>query len=341
MTQSPSFAIEMLAPPLPHPDDAAVLLELITLTEQTFTLWDQDWVGFSWRAYTHDHVRRVRNLAMTLCALEGGSPRPLDIAATLHDITKPYDGEIVMKDGKRVLDEQGLWHNEYLSPARHNRITQLYELMNLRGQLHNVSGAKIAAALLEDYGYDAAFRAHVTEIVVSHLHVSEETSLEGRCLYDADTIDANIGLPALYRNIHFTMHNLECQYGAATPSFDEYLREHFSTFFVSYVRERLPNWIASKQRDFIERLTTSSGQEIARQRINRLFAIVQCLQEELATLGTSADTGISSILRYFMEHRQNPSLSHDLDHIHKHHSEHPASVMAVIEAFYRECFGIW
>ncbi|MCL5946502.1 MAG: HD domain-containing protein, partial [Chloroflexi bacterium] len=296
MTPSPSSTIEMLAPPPPHPDDAAVLVELSTLAEHTFTLWDQDWVGFSWRAYTHDHVRRVRNLAMTLCALEGGSPRPLDVAATLHDITKPYDGEIVMKDGKRVLDENGFWRNAYLPPARHNRVTQIYERMNLRGQLHNVSGARVAEALLDAYGYDAAFQAHVAEIIISHLRVTEETSLEGRCLYDADTIDANIGLPALYRNIHITMHHLERQYDTATSSLDEYLRQHFSTFFVPYVSERLPNWIAGKQRDFIERLTTSNGQEIAQQRIDRLSTIVQRVQEELVTLGTATSTGISGIL---------------------------------------------
>ncbi|MCL5947147.1 MAG: hypothetical protein M1298_03895, partial [Chloroflexi bacterium] len=59
------------------------------------------------------------------------------------------------------------------------------------------------------------------------------------------------------------------------------------------------------------------------------------------TLGTATSTGISGILHYFMAHRQNPSLSHDLAAIRERYHDHSAPVLAVIEAFYRECFGAW
>jgi len=54
-----------------------VLERLNTLTRDTYQLWDHEWVGFSWRNYTYDHVRRVRNLALSLAAEEGADPRVL------------------------------------------------------------------------------------------------------------------------------------------------------------------------------------------------------------------------------------------------------------------------
>src|SRR4051812_25517041 len=150
-------------------DDEAILQELDALMRETYQLWDHEWVGFSWRNYTYDHVRRVRNLALSLAAEEGADTRVLDFAAVLHDITKSYDGEVLMRDGKHILDEHGFWRNEFLPPARVNAFTEMYDDLNLAGTLHNVSGARIADALLDARGYDAPFRAHVAEIIVSHL----------------------------------------------------------------------------------------------------------------------------------------------------------------------------
>src|SRR5579859_4187383 len=103
--------------------DQEVLAELDALMRSTFQLWDQEWVGFSWRNYTYDHVRRVRNLALSLAAEEGADTRVLDFAAVLHDVAKSYDGEVLMRDGQRVVDEHGLWRNEFLPPARANAVT--------------------------------------------------------------------------------------------------------------------------------------------------------------------------------------------------------------------------
>ena len=80
---------------------------------ETFGLWDPGWVTFNWRAYTYDHTQRVTGLAVTLCEREGGDCQVTRLAALLHDITKPYDGEYVVgPDGKRLLDERGFWYNQ-------------------------------------------------------------------------------------------------------------------------------------------------------------------------------------------------------------------------------------
>src|SRR5919109_520030 len=98
--------------------DQERLRRLEELVRQTHLLWDQEWVGFSWRNYTFEHMQRVRALARTIGRPEGADARVLEFAATLHDVTKSYDGEIIVgPDGKRVLDEQGFWKNETLPPA--------------------------------------------------------------------------------------------------------------------------------------------------------------------------------------------------------------------------------
>ena len=176
--------------------DRAVLSELEGLVRETYTLWDEEWVGFSWRNYTYDHVQRVRALARTIGAEEGADDRVLNFAGLLHDITKAYDGEIITDEqGNRVLDENGFWQNETLAPARENVVTEVYDRLALAGQLHNVSGAHMADWLLSERGYSADFRVAVGAAIEAHLLADDSATVEGRSLYDADTIDANIGMP--------------------------------------------------------------------------------------------------------------------------------------------------
>lgn len=327
--------------PAPHPDDAKVLAELVNLVRETYLLWDEDWVGFSWRNYTHDHVRRVRNLAMVLAQEEDAETRALDLAATLHDITKSYDGEIMMKDGKRVLDENGLWRNAYLPPARRNRVTDLYDQLGLRGQIHNVSGARIADALLAEYGHPQEMRDHVQEIIISHLMVNEKSSIQGRCLYDADTIDANIGYPAFYRNIQISMHNMERQYAARGASLDEFLTDSLHEYLEPYVRERLPTWIQGKQRDFVSKMTTESGRNRAQLRCDRLAAEIATMADELDMLEAALDGGRLAPAVYFMRNRRNPSFSADLALLMERWPDEQAGAASFLDAMHRESTGNW
>ena len=102
--------------------------ELELLVRQTFELWDVGWVTFNWRAYTWDHVQRVRGLALTLCRASGGDEMVTELAALLHDLTKPYDGEVLVDAaGQRVVDEQGYWRNAVRAPQRSNAVTALYD----------------------------------------------------------------------------------------------------------------------------------------------------------------------------------------------------------------------
>ncbi len=293
--------------------DLVVLAELETLMRDTYQLWDEIWVGFSWRNYTFDHVLRVRNLARTIAEREGGDLRALEFAATLHDITKAYDGEIMMRDGKRILDEDGFWLNEKLPPARQNRVTDLYEALELAGTVHHISGGRIATALLAEYGYDDEFLAAVREIVAAHLKPRPTTSPAGLSLYDADTIDANIGLPAFYRNIQITMHRMEQEYARKGESLDDYLRDNLPGYLTGYLGERIPTWINGKRDDFISKLTTESGKAVARERIDALNREVTAMNDELADFTENANRGRLAVVRRFIENRNNPSLTAELD----------------------------
>ena len=124
--------------------------ELNELALETFGLWDQDRVGFRWKHYLPNHTQRVRAICLELGRREGADQLALSFAATLHDITKPYDGEIHTDSaGKRILDENGFWKNEVLMPARSNIVTELYDSNNLYGSMHHISGAFIARKILE------------------------------------------------------------------------------------------------------------------------------------------------------------------------------------------------
>lgn len=289
--------------------DQDVLAELDALMRSTFQLWDQEWVGFSWRNYTYDHVRRVRNLAINLGQTEGADIRVIDFAAVLHDITKSYDGEIIMKDGKRVLDANGFWQNEFLEPQRRNAVTEVYDRLGLKGQLHNVSGAEIANALLEERGYPQEFREHVHEVIRTHLMVKDFSSLEGRCIYDADTIDANIGHPAFFRNIHIGMRNMERQYHQRGESLDDFLHQSLRSHLEQYVSEKLPPWIEGKQRDFVQKMTTEAGRQRSLDRIERLRETVEGMREEFARYDEEIEHGRLAVVVYFIRNRKNPALS--------------------------------
>jgi len=319
-----------------------VLGELETLVRETYLLWDEDWVGFSWRNYTFDHVQRVRGLARTICAREGGDVLAVDYAGLLHDITKSYDGEIVMKEGKRVLDENGFWKNEVLPPARQNRVTELYDRLGLAGTLHNVSGARLADALLEEHGLSTELRSRVAGVIALHLKPHEAASVEGKALYDADTIDANIGLPAFYRNIQISLHFQERQFAQQSKSLDDYLRDSLAEYLNPYLREKIPAWIASKHTDFTTKMTTAAGRQIASERIDRLGALIGQAAEELADFDAYIGQGRLGVIRHFMLNRRNPALSTELAYLTNgwHHEARPTEgAKAFVAAIRSEAEG--
>ena len=301
-----------LAPDLSEAD-ASTLRDLDDLVRQTHLLWDEEWVGFSWRNYTYEHMQRVRGLARTIGRAEGAEGRVIEFAATLHDVTKSYDGEIVVgPDGKRLLDENGFWKNATLLPQRQNRVTVHYDRLELAGTLHNVSGGRVADALLAETGYPGAFRARVDQAIQEHLMAASGASLEGKALYDADTIDANIGLPAFYRNIQISLRGQDRQYARRNESFVEWLQENLPQYLDEYLKERIPTWIEGKQRDFVPKMTTGAGRGVAEARLERLVQINGQLVAELEELEQAVEEGRLAVVRYFMENRSNPELTAQL-----------------------------
>jgi hypothetical protein len=294
-------------------DHTTLLRELDELVLETYACWDEGWVGFTWQNYTYDHVQRVRKLAHTLGQREGVDLEVLELATLLHDVTKNYDGEPVTDaQGKRILDESGFWHNEVRLPTSRNHVTELYDKLGVAGQLHSDSGAAVACELLRERGLSPALCQRVAEVIRYHLRPGDGTPPEGLVLYDADTIDANCGLPAFLRNIHIHLHFREVRAAPEEEPLDSLLRDHPLDYLDSYIRESLPSWTAGKRRDFVPRLKTQAGRDAARERLDRLNLTFQALAEELDAFESNSHRGRLAVVLYSMRHRDNPLLSEQL-----------------------------
>ncbi len=320
-----------------------LLRELDCILRETFALWDPGWVTFNWRAYTYDHTRRVTGLATTLCQREGGDTRVVELAALLHDITKPYDGEIVVDaQGKRVVDERGYWRNEIRRPPRSNAVTTLYDELGLAGQLHNESGALLAEHLLQERGVEPALCARVGETIRHHLLPPEGAPVESGCLYDADTIDANMGLPAFIRNIYIHLHHYNQRRAPDAPTIETLLQERPLDYLRPYICENLPQWNEGKRRDFIPRLQTEAGRALAQARLDRLAKTFAWLSQELEAYAQQADhTGIDVVLHY-MQHCEEPSIAEETHYLAKEwlNGATNPSTRAFVEAICREMEGV-
>lgn len=279
-----------------------VLAEVEALVKETFDLWDVVRVGFSWRNYYMNHTYRIRNMSVQMAAAEGGDPELLEMAAILHDITKRYDGNILTgPDGKRVLDEEGFWRNEMVMPDRSNWVTKLYDELELEGLIHHVSGAVITDRVLGEFGFEAPYRETVAEVVRGHLKPTTLSEAEfnhryrlaeSRILYDADTIDPNVGLTAFYRNIQI--------------SAGGWLRRGETPDLEAYVRG-LPRWVGMKD-EFIDHMLTARGREIAAERQRRNRELCAQLQEELDAFALNEAYGMLGCVRYLMTDAEDPSL---------------------------------
>ena len=271
------------------------------LVVDTFSLWDVTRVGFSWRKYYLDHTRQVQSLSLRMARELGADPEQLRFAAILHDITKRYDGAI-LKDaaGKNVVNEEGFWLNETVDPARGSWITALYDRLDLHGQIHHVSGATLTQHVLEEFGLPRSFVRPVTKIVAGHLKgrlppdVQDERyrEVEVRILYDADTIDPNVGLTAFYRNIQINAGRL--------------LERNESPDLRAYV-EGLPRWLDMKE-GFRDQMLTERGREICDERQARNREIACMLREELADEAVNRRYGLLGVLEYLFTNPEDPGL---------------------------------
>jgi len=288
-------------------DDSIILRNLDNLVRQTFLLWDEVWVGFYWRHYYYNHTQRVKALCLDIGNQEHADLQKLEYAALLHDITKRYDGKILTNNqGNRILDANGLWRNELLIPKRGNIITKLYKKYNLYFQLHNESGAFITKHILEAQGLPSNLFNSISKIVERHLKPDssmEEFStnqLEAKILYDADTIDANIGLTAFYRNIQIRTHFALTKNGNA----DLY----------QYIKGA-SSWINRKP-TFLTKMMTASGSQRAQQRYEIMKDTYEKILEDVNhDFSQSLKYGLLRVIHYFMDNNQDPNLREELNYL--------------------------
>jgi len=292
-------------------DDVRVLSELENLAKETFMLWDEKRVGFSWRYYFFNHTLRVKNLSLTIGKQEGADLRKIAYASLLHDITKRYDGQFLAdKDGKRVINEDGFWLNEMLmpNPSKSNIVTQLFEDNNLAYKIHNESGAVIANQLLKQYGLPDDFCANVASTIASHLKPNETSiekvkqfneNLEAKIIYEADTIDSNLGLSAFFRNIGIHTYFMVERNG----KYD--LREYL---------EGIPKWLDMK-RDFLPSMQTETGRKVGEERQNRNWYVWHQIEKEKEDFELNEIYGILGVVKYFMSCYDDPSMSEQVAYV--------------------------
>ncbi|MGV3721675.1 MAG: HD domain-containing protein [Actinomycetota bacterium] len=276
--------------------------EIERVVVDTFSQWDVVRVGFSWRKYYLDHTLQVMNLSQRMARELGADPEQLRYAAILHDVTKRYDGAVLKNaQGKTVLDEEGFWLNETMVPDRRNWVTELYDRLGLHGQIHHVSGATLTDRILREFGLPEGFIKPVSKIVAGHLKGSAPPEVlderyrepEVRILYDADTIDPNVGLTAFYRNIQINA-GYALQSGKPLD-----LRD--------YVAEKLPRWLDMKQ-SFRDQMLTDRGREICDERQNRNRVLMRKLQAELANEAVNRKYGLLGVLEHLFTNPEDPSL---------------------------------
>lgn len=292
------------------------LSKIEALTRETFTLWNEKRVGFSWRSYYMDHTLRVRSNALSIGAVEGADHEVLAYAATLHDITKRYDGPYkVDQSGNRVVNEDGLWVNEPLRPARQNVVTRMYDEMNLYFHVHHDSGAKVAEKLLQIEGCSNDFTRQVSHVIRGHLRPlnppwrlgSAEDPYgdpESCVLYDADTIDANLGAVAFYRHIQIHGHRV--------------IQEKGELDLLAYV-DAIGNWVERKE-EFVDKCLTKTGKAVAAYRYETDRRIHRWLEKERQTLRdfrVSKEFGVMGLIRFFLQNVDDPNMHRELDEVER------------------------
>lgn len=275
--------------------------EIEQVVVDTFAQWDVVRVGFSWRKYYLDHTLQVLNLATRMARELDADVEQVRYAAILHDVSKRYDGAILKDaEGRNVLDAEGFWLNETVRPDRQNWVTELYDRLELHGAIHHVSGAILTDRILREFGHGDRFIRPVSKIVAGHLkgkvppevHDERYREPEVRILYDADTIDPNVGLTAFYRNIQ-----INAGYG---------LQSGDPVDLRAYVA-KLPRWIEMKE-SFREQMLTERGREICDERHQRMRGVYRQLQFELDDEAINRKYGLLGVLEHLFTHAEDPSI---------------------------------
>ena len=163
--------------------------------------------------------------------------------------------------------------------------------------------------LLRRRGVDVDTCERVARTIGDHLKTPDDAPVESHCLSDADTIDANIGLPAFVRNIYIHLHFRDERLAPGDVPTDELIREAPLEYLRPYICENLPRWSEGKRRDFMPRLLTDAGARIAEERLDVLTATWARLREELEAFTDCSRRGATAAVLHYMRHRDDPSIA--------------------------------
>ncbi|MEW6359722.1 MAG: HD domain-containing protein [Planctomycetota bacterium] len=135
----------------------------------------------------------------------------------------------------------------------------LHDIGKPLGDDHAARGAREAGKILADLDVDLIEQAAITSAVETHIGLAgERDPIENRILADADYLDANFGLIAVWRYIT--------------------IRGHRRDPLLTQTQE-MSAWLA-KRRPTIEQLTTQGGRAIAAARYQRMVGFCDRLREE-------------------------------------------------------------
>jgi len=181
--------------------------------------------------------------------------------------------------------------------------------------LHNESGAALAERLLAEHGVATGVRARVAETIRHHLVPPTDAPIESCCLSDADTIDANLGLPAFVRNIYINLHFYDTRKAPEAASIAQVLAQDPLGFLRPYITENLPRWNAGKRRDFIPKLLTQAGRDLSLARLERLDGVFAALAAELDNYEAHSRHNRLAIVLHYMNHQDDPSIASETDYL--------------------------
>ena len=149
-------------------------------------------------AHDFDHVLRVTHLAVHIATAENADVEVVRLAALLHDVPAPAQSGLATGDAPQAAN---------------------------RRAGHHLAAAAYAGELLAGLGLDPSRIANMVHCIAAHRFRDQSitpTTLEARCLYDADKLDS-IGAIGIARAFAFAGANgsrLWCEPGPGVPGDD-------------------------------------------------------------------------------------------------------------------------
>ena len=143
------------------------------------------------------------------------------------------------------------------------------------------------------------------------------------------------------RNIYINAHFYDARRAEGVPTYGDLIAEDPLRYLESYVLDNLPKWGAGKRRDFVPKLLTDAGREMAVRRLDHLDAFFASLRQELTTHMGNGHYDRLSVLLHFMTHRDDPSIADEVGHLARAWDgpDVPQTTRQMIERLHDEMIG--